>query len=303
MSSFNMKNQSETFSRYLPPDSKSEKWGFRLIDAGRQNISPGADYPFHMHPLTYLFEPSGKRTLKEFQIVTITSGSGSFESSSLKKTRVTAGDTFLLFPGEWHRYRPSLKTGWSEYWLGFEGSDAERIMKSFFNPSMSLYRGSYTGELIKLFDQLLYWLRNPQPGSEQILASHIPMLLALLRAGSLTPPHTGINEDQIVLEGKAKLLQNIAQKTDLEKLANEIGVSYSSFRSLFRKHTGYSPRAFENLIKLNRSKDMLLSGNENVSTTAEALGYTSVHYFSRAFKKHFGQSPHNWLKEKLPDVS
>ena len=99
----------------------------------------------------------------------------------------------------------------------------------------------------------------------------------------------------LVMEAKSRMLSKLATRTDLQELAQTLGISYSKFRILFKTHTGYSPREYENLIKLNRSRDLLQSGDYSVSSTAEALGYSSVYYFSRAFKKQFGMSPRKWI--------
>lgn len=288
-----MPERSETFSRYLPTDPQSTKWGWRLIDAGRQQVPPGSPYPLAEHPLAYAFDRNGRRTLQEFQLVFITAGRGHFQSRSCRERHVSAGDTLLLFPGEWHRYGPASRTGWTEYWLGFEGVEAARIMKSFFSRTRPVQPGAYTDEAIRTFDQLLGWLRHPRPGGEQVMASFIPQLLALLRAGSATSDTPRAREEELVMTVRTRLLDNPAQRVDLPALAAELGVSYSLLRSLFRKHTGHSPRQFENLIRLNRSRDLLAAG-ESVTATATALGYTSVHYFSRAFKRQFGQPPRQW---------
>jgi AraC-like DNA-binding protein len=283
----------DTFSRYLPPDPQATRWGWRLIDAGRQHVPPGSPYPLAGHPLAYAFDKNGRRTLGEFQLVLVASGSGHFESRSCRERTVSAGDTLLLFPGEWHRYRPSPRTGWSEYWLGFEGEEAARIMRAFFSRSRPIQPGAYTAEAIRIFDQLLGWLRHPRPGGEQVVASFIPQLLALLRAGSVTAGTGRAREEALVMAVRTRLLEDPSQRADLPALAAELGVSYSLLRSLFRKHTGHSPRQFENLIRLNRSRDLLAAG-QSVTATAEALGYTSVHYFSRAFKQQFGEPPQQW---------
>jgi AraC-like DNA-binding protein len=69
-----------------------------------------------------------------------------------------------------------------------------------------------------------------------------------------------------------------------------------SFRFAFKKQTGYSPREYENMMKLNRARDLLRREQKSISETADALGYSSAYYFSRAFKKQFGQSPQQWLR-------
>lgn len=292
-----MTEEFESFSRYLPPDKQSRHWGWRLLDAGRQVIPPNSPYPATGHPVGYLFGKAGRRSLDEFQIIFITAGSGTFESKSKSPTKVGAGDALLLFPNEWHRYHPDARTGWSEYWLGFRGQDAERVMETFFEPASPIRHPAQTDEIIRLFDQLLHWLKNPVAGIEQVLASHVPLILAFLQSGSLNAGSAAMDDSQVAQVAKSRILQNISSRTDLTELAQSLGVSYSKFRALFKDQTGYSPREFENLIKLNRARDLLQSGNYSVSGTADALGYTSVYYFSRAFKRQFGQSPRNWLSQ------
>jgi len=288
----------DSFSRYLPADQQARRWGWRLIHAGRQNVPAHSEYPSKEHPLSYLFDNSGRRTLDEYQIVYITTGSGTFESKSQGKIPIHAGDALLLFPGEWHRYHPHPETGWSEYWCGFQGQEADRIMQSFFSPLEPICKVSQADALIKHFDLLLHWLQQPVAAKEQILASHIPLALAFLKSGAPPEDSPQSKDSELVLQAKAAMLSNLMTHTDLEALARDLGVSYSRFRFAFKKQTGYSPREFENIIKLNRARDLLLREQMSATETAHALGYSSVYYFSRAFKKQFSQSPQQWLREQ-----
>lgn len=292
-----MSLETANFSRYLPTDQQAREWGWRLVHAGRQTVPPKARYPSKGHPLNYLFDTKGFRTLDEFQIVYIAQGSGSFESRSLPRTRVCAGDSLLLFPDEWHRYSPDEDTGWSEYWVGFHGREAERIMAAFFSPNQPICKVGQSNALMQHFDQILHWLRQSVPAREQILASHVPLVLAFLKSGPTHKNSAYSKDSEIALQAKAAMLVNLERQTDLQALASQLGVSYSRFRFAFKEQTGFSPRTFENMIKLNRSRDMLLREHRSVTETASALGYSSVYYFSRAFKKQFGESPKQWLKE------
>lgn len=293
-----MHPDSESLIRYFPSAPGTAEWGWKLVDAGRQRVAPGARYPGRGHPLGYLFDASGRRTLDEYQIVFVISGSGTFESASCKRTEISAGDAFLLFPGEWHRYGPSRESGWSEYWMGFDGDDARRVMEAFFLRSLPVHRGAFTDEILRLFDRLQHLLSHPIAGGEQVLASFAPMVLAYLRAGGQIGEGEAPNDRERIITAKSRMLASLSRRSDLQALAREAGMSYSRFRAVFKKETGYSPREFENIIKLNRSRDLLLSGRFNVSQAAEALGFSSVYYFSRAFRKAFGLSPQKWLKAR-----
>jgi len=88
------------FSRYFPTDPRAEQWGWQLIDAGRQIVNVGSDYPSRQHPQSYHFGADGRRTLDEFQVVFITQRTGSFESASSGNQKVRASEVLLVFPGE-----------------------------------------------------------------------------------------------------------------------------------------------------------------------------------------------------------
>ncbi|MCH6255084.1 AraC family transcriptional regulator [Puniceicoccaceae bacterium K14] len=294
-----MTSVSKTFTRYLPVSSQSIVWGWHLIDAGRQLVPPNSPYPSEAHPLSYKFRKDGNRVLDEFQVVHIASGKGTFSSDSIEKKQINAGDTILLFPGEAHSYQPDPQTGWNEYWMGFSGTDAKRVMEAFFNPEDPVRRSPHTGELIRLFDQLLHWLAHPSSSTSQLLASHVPMILAFLEAGA----HVSSDDSTLVQQAKMQMLSDLSQRTDLQALARELGTSYSHLRATFKKQTGYAPREFENMIRLKRAHDLLLSGNYNISATAEALGFNSLHYFSRAFRNAYGQSPQSWLMQNRQSIS
>lgn len=281
----------QSFSRYLPTDQQAKEWGWRLVHAGRQSVPPHSEYPSTGHPLSHLFDKDGRRTLDEFQVVYITKGSGTFESRSQPKTTVNSGDAILLFPDEWHRYQPDLDTGWSEYWTGFLGREASRIMGSFFSPKEPICKVAQGDALIKHFDQILHWIQQPIAAKEQVLASHVPLILAFLKSGALNEDSSQSKDAELVILAKATMLKNLSTQTDLEALASDLGVSYSRFRFAFKRQTGYSPREFENTIKLNRARDLLIREQRSISETANELGYSSVYYFSRAFKTHFGHSP------------
>ena len=78
---------------------------------GTSDTSPGKILPPNQgHPSDYWFNSDQRRVLQEYQIVYITEGAGVFQNRH-KIYRITSGCVFVLFPGEWHRYRPLQKIG------------------------------------------------------------------------------------------------------------------------------------------------------------------------------------------------
>lgn len=110
--------------KYLPQVPRDADWGLSVSTAGHQRIAPGLPYPPKGHEKSYLFDPAKGRILDEFQLLYIVSGNGLLSTASAGNMNVASGDMFLLFPGEWHTYYPSLDAGWDEYWIGFRGAAA-----------------------------------------------------------------------------------------------------------------------------------------------------------------------------------
>lgn len=53
---------------------------------------------------------------------------------------------------------------------------------------------------------------------------------------------------------------------------------------------------YYNGLKIIEAKKLLREGSYSVSQIAEILGYTTIHNFSRAFKKAAGLSPTAYIK-------
>lgn len=84
-----------------------------------------------------------------------------------------------------------------------------------------------------------------------------------------------------------------------EKLHNLCGISDTYFRKIFILKFGMSPNHYIISKRISQAKAIIDSGNfHSVNEISEAVGYTDPLYFSRAFKKKYGISPLNMIKEE-----
>ena len=74
-------------------------------------------------------------------------------------------------------------------------------------------------------------------------------------------------------------------------LAKSSGVCPRQLHRFFRDHTGMSPKAWLNDLRLAQARILLLRSGLNVSQVADQLGYKRVAHFSREFRKRFGITP------------
>ena len=72
--------------------------------------------------------------------------------------------------------------------------------------------------------------------------------------------------------------------------------SESELKRAFRNETGTGVMTYFRNMKITAAKQMLRSGKMNVTEISEALGYESIHYFSRQFKTMTGMTPSEYMR-------
>ncbi|MGF7059864.1 helix-turn-helix domain-containing protein [Brassicibacter mesophilus] len=81
-------------------------------------------------------------------------------------------------------------------------------------------------------------------------------------------------------------------------LAEQNGVNENRLFYVFRKYAGMGPGDYLMTYRLNRAKELLITGDAPVCEIAKSVGYSDALYFSRIFRKRFGISP-SGLREKF----
>lgn len=81
---------------------------------------------------------------------------------------------------------------------------------------------------------------------------------------------------------------------DYEKMCDESGLSYSYFKEIFIKQYGISPVKYVTNLRIEKAKELLITGQYTITEIAERCGFDSVYYFSRVFKNHMGVTPKNY---------
>ena len=86
-------------------------------------------------------------------------------------------------------------------------------------------------------------------------------------------------------------------KITIEEICHEFYLSRSSLQALFKTHLNSSPKNHLLNIKLQKSKELIRENQYTISEIAYMLGFSSIHYFSRLFKKNFNTTPSAYVKK------
>ncbi len=277
--------------KYITASEEDKEWGLHLNVVGIAGIEKSSDYPPAGHPSGYTFDWRAGRTLHEYQINYITEGFGIFENKH-GSFRITPGTIIILFPGEWHRYRPLKKTGWKEHFIGFDGSLASTLLKAdFFRKESPIIKINFRKELHDLFLMIFENAFSEKAGYQQIctglIITYIGQIISIIK----NKEFEGKDIEKRIQQACLILRDNLESNIDARELAGGLNTGYSYFRNMFKKYTGMSPVQYHLQLRIKKAEDLLLMTKKPVKEIAYELGFQSIYYFSRLFKNKTGKNP------------
>ena len=278
--------------KYLIVNDKDRSFGLSINTVGYQSIRPNSPYPVRNHPSGYFFNAQKGRVLREYQLLYITKGQGSFASDDTPDRQVGKGHLIVLFPGQWHTYKPDTATGWNEYYIGFEGTMADQLVRnSFLTKDNQVLDIGLNEELAMLFSRALEVAEEDKTASQQYLAGIVLHMIGLVLSVSRNNVFEKDNVSEKMEQAKIIMNENLCREIDPEQLAARLNLSYSWFRKAFKDYTGYAPAKYFQELKMRKAKQLLVGSTHSVKEICFMLGYTSTEHFSNLFKKHAGITP------------
>jgi AraC-like DNA-binding protein len=144
---------------------------------------------------------------------------------------------------------------------------------------------------------LAYEARRQRPGSETLVARLIDIILVqAVRVWLDEQPHDrggwlGALRDPQIGAAIGLIHREPQRDWSVSSLAREVGMSRSIFAAKFSSLVGEPPLTYLTRWRLWQASRLLAEGNISVGEVALRVGYESEAAFSKAFKRHFGQSP------------
>lgn len=285
--------------QYVTPNAAEKKWGIFLTLAGKANIGPETEYPSEQHPADYFFTWEEGRVLSEYQINYITEGSGIMETQ-YGRYQVKPGSIILLYPGQWHRYKPSSKTGWSEHYIGFSGIYARYLFQNseILCNHPSVLNIGFHEKLLNLFYQIIDVVKDEKPGFQYISSGLLIQLLGNILYVIKNQGFNGKEVEHKIRQARIQLQEQYSGPIDMKKLATNCNMGYSHFRKMFKQYTGMSPLQYHNMFRIQKAKELLETSEKSIKKIALDLGFQSEQYFTRLFKKKMGITPTELREEK-----
>lgn len=161
-----------------------------------------------------------------------------------------------------------------------------------------------TGEddqILELIRKMISEYDKKSVGYElQIQAYLIQMFVLFIRNDYLKFPEISDKRKQALEKVKESILyveKNYNRNIALAEVAQISSISIYNFCRTFKTATEYTFVEYLNHVRLREAEKMLLTTTQSISDIAYDIGFSSVSYFNRVFKKKYGCPPYLYRKQ------
>ena len=230
----------------------------------------------------------------------VISGQGHLDSTDRAGTGrrydLTAGQGFLICPGQVNTYHAHETDPWKYVWLEFDGLRAEEYLNAAgLDLSRPIYRPQSPEQGAAVRDTMLYITGHPD-ASPLHLIGHLCLFLDGLIQSSVTrrEPRGGELKDFYIQEAINFMERHYQRELTVEELADVCKLNRSYFSKIFKDSMGCPPQEFLIRLRLSKAADLMRDTGSSIGDIASSCGYPNQLHFSRAFKKRYGLSPRQW---------
>lgn len=239
-----------------------------------------------------------------------------------KQFLLTKGEVAFHEPNEWHNVEA----------LGTKPPNLVVISFHCNSPAMNFFRkkifttddfersllANIIKETITFFDCRLddpylkeITTKSPElfgsPQMVKLLLIHFLIHIQRRYRSDLLPPPTSTadtlaltssvsdNNKQVFDHILSYMEENIRSPLTIEKICKDNLISKAKLQDIFKKHAEMGIIDYFSKLKITKAKTLIRQREMNFTEISNYLGFNSIHYFSRKFKKETGMSPSEYV--------
>jgi AraC-like DNA-binding protein len=164
------------------------------------------------------------------------------------------------------------------------------MQQHFFDAHSPLIHAGQNEAILQLFLQVMALAKEENIGYQQLMAGLIIQLLGQIYTIQKSSG-LGSETEKLIKEAKFAMLSHLDTTLDGKRLSDQLNVSYSWFRKIFKQYTGLPPVQYHMQLRLQKAQDLLTTSSLTVKEIAYHLGFNSRFYFTRLFTQKTGITP------------
>ena len=212
-----------------------------------------------------------------------------------KKYRMEPGDLMIFHPFHDYEYATGEEGFCEKLSITMKGTALQEILKSSGLANVFYMKLDDFSAFSAIHERMETLLRaEGMPDLEHCAGLCMELLQALSQK---VPPVTC---PQKLLEIQQYVEQHSLKEASLENLSAEFGLSISGISHMFRKYLNCSVQQYAIRSRMERARVLMLEQGASCKETASEIGYSNQFNFSAEFKKYYGKSPRDFIREISP---
>ena len=209
---------------------------------------------------------------------------------------LSAGDAFLILPGEVTYYQADEAEPWSYAWVGFDGKAVSEILSRTVFSDTFVFRNEAPESVTLLTNQMKKlcetFLQSPE---DQLSAAG--NLLPLFSFMKKKVPETSQEPTQIYLQkAKEYLENNYAYPVRISDAARYTGIDRTYLYRIFMEKEKLSPKQYLLNHRLRMAVEMLCTTSYSITEIALSCGFRDGSAFSGYFREQVGMTPREFRR-------
>ncbi len=245
---------------------------------------------------------------EEYIIHFIFSGKGFYTTKNGNIYQLSAGQMFLIQPGEHTTYGSDVLDPWYYAWIGFNGIRSDVILKhcGFSSKRQVLTFPEHPEVVMDCIDNILS-CKNLTFANDLRRESWMLTLFSRLIDSHENQTYKRSERSSYGTNVYVELaIEHIkyyySEGINVSDIAEHLGISRAYLNYAFKKELNLSIQKFLIDFRMHKAASLLVSTNDSIKEISQAVGYEDQLTFSKAFKKKFGKSPKNYRMQKLITV-
>lgn len=257
-----------------------------IYQAGEESCSPG-----------HLFGPAVRN---HYLFHYVHSGRGKLISPDSSGTNITreisAGQGFLIFPGEVTTYIADFEDPWKYSWIEFDGLKVSAALElSELDQDHPVWKSHDKEATDKMKDNLFRIVHHDREDTLEIVGMLYLFFSSLIKSSRRGQPAPASTlADFYVQEAISYFEQHYAEDISIENTAAALGITRNYLSKIFLRIVGTSPRDFLMQYRMNQAARLLCVTDLKIVEVSRRVGYQNQLHFSRAFRTFFGIPPREY---------
>lgn len=246
----------------------------------------------------------GPKVVDYYLLHHVISGRGTFAYGD-RREELRAGHSFLIPPGQLVSYVSDGDDPWKYRWVAFAGDGAAGLVAAAaFRPDRLVADTAGSQQPAELCRGIFEAFRARGRSASLAAAGHLHLLLAALQEAAPEDGTAALRPDshgeELVRQVVGYLSTQYAEPVTIEAMAEAIGYNRAYLSRLFKRRTGLTPIAFLTQVRIDHGRRLLRERPElTVEQIASSVGIQDALYFSKLFRRRYGESPTEYRQSVL----